>query len=83
MNNWVDYLISALATVGEQPLVDVLQVIHDKNLKLYRVIIYDVDYALSEGQIAATKTKTTIDDDLVKAAQGILNASATKNGITL
>lgn len=83
MNNWISYLITALATVGQQPIVDLLQAIHDKNIKLYRVIIYDADYALSEGQIAATKTATNIDDDIVKAAQGILNASATANGITL
>lgn len=83
MNTWVGYLITALATVGQQPVVDLLQAIHDKNLKLYRVIIYDADYALSEGQIAATKTVTKIDDELVAAAKGILNASASANGITL
>lgn len=83
MNTWISYLITALATVGQEPVVDFLQSIHDKNVKLYRVIIYDADYALSEGQVAATKTATNIDDSLIAAARQILTASATKNGITL
>lgn len=83
MNTWISYLITALATVGQQPVVDFLQAIHDKNIKLYRVIIFDADYALSEGQVAALKSATKIDDQLVAAAQGILKASASANGITL
>lgn len=83
MNTWVSYLITALATVGQQPVVDFLQAIHDKNIKLYRVIIFDADYALSEGKVAALKTATNIDDGIINAVQGILNASASANGITL
>ena len=83
MNTWISYIITALATVGQKPVVDFLQSIHDKDVKLYNAIIYGADYALSEGQVAATKTATNIDDSLVEAAQGILKASATVNGITL
>lgn len=83
MNTWISYLITALATVGQKPVVDFLQAIHEKDAKLYLAIIYGADYALSEGQIAATKTATNIDDTLVAAAQEILKASASANGITL
>lgn len=79
----IGLLITALKSVGKEPVVDFLQALHDKNPKLYLAIISVSDYLLSEGQVAATKTATTIDDVIVAALQEILAASATKNGITL
>jgi hypothetical protein len=79
----VPLLISALKAAGKQPAVDFLQSFHDKNVKLYRLIIYGLDYGLSEGAIAAVKSKTNIDDEMVAALQEIVAASAAVNGITL
>lgn len=79
----VGLLISAFKLVGQQPLVDLLQTINVKSPKLYKLIIYGADYALSEAQVAATKTATKIDDEVVEALQGVLSASASANGLTL
>lgn len=79
----IGLLISALKTAGKEPLVTLLQAIYDKNIKQYRAIVFVTDYLLSEGQLAATKTSTNIDDEVVAALQEIVAASATKNGITL
>lgn len=76
-------LISIFETVGETPAVDFLQSIHDKNLKFWRVIIYDADYGLELERSRAVKTATSLDDKLVTAFQTIITASALKNGITL
>lgn len=79
----VPLLISALKAAGKQPAVDFLQSFHDKNVKLYRLIIYGLDYGLSEGAVVALKSKTNIDDEMIAALQEIVSASAVANDLTL
>jgi hypothetical protein len=79
----VGLIISALLTVGTEPAVTFLQSIHDKNLKLYRAIVYSLDFLLTEGANAASKTETKIDDQLAVALRQVLNASASANSISL
>lgn len=81
--DFVALLMPILLTVGKEPAVTFLQSIFLKDVKLYKLIIAGLDYALSEGQIAALKTTTTIDDALISVIREIVVSSASSNGITL
>ena len=76
-------LISALLTVGKEPAVTFLQSIYLKDSKLYKLVIFGLDYALSEGQVAALKSENKIDDSLIVALKEVIAASASSNSIIL
>jgi len=79
----VSMLITAFKLVGKQPIVDVLQSLYTNNPSLYGAAIGVANFGLSEAQIAAAKTTTTIDDNVVAALREVIKASAAKNNVTL
>ena len=79
----VQMLITAFKLVGEQPIVDLGQALYTSNPSLYGAVIGIANFGLSEAQIAAAKTTTTVDDSIVVALKEVVKASADKNGVVL
>lgn len=79
----VQMLITAFKLVGEQPLVDILQSLYVSNPSMYGAAIALANYGLSEAEIAAAKTTTTIDDSIVAAVKEVIKTSADKNSVVL
>lgn len=76
-------LASTLETVGEAKLLTVLQELHDKNPALWETAVRGGHSLVTAVQPLVDKTKTPIDDAILKALGEALTSSANANGITL
>lgn len=76
-------LISALVAGEQDAVLTFLQSFYTKDPDEYKALIFLANYGLKKAAEAATKSETTLDDQTIAAAKGLLTASAAKNGITL
>lgn len=84
MNFLIKWLLPLIESTGETALISLLQNLHDTNLKSYTQLITGA-YPLIDIQLEdyAKKSKTTIDDDIVRRLKSALEQSALINNITL
>jgi hypothetical protein len=76
-------LAGVLESVGESKLEDALQLLHDKHPEQWQVAVRGGYSLVTALQPFAASTANKIDDAVLKSLGEALQASATKNGITL
>lgn len=83
-NNFlVELLAGTIESIGESKLVEVLQKCHDKNPATFATKVKALHEGLAWLQPEVEKSKTKIDDAVLKALLEALETSASTNGVTL
>jgi len=80
----VKWVLPLVETKGKEALYDLLQKLHDTDVKSYTQLVTGV-YPLIDVQLEdyAKKTKTTIDDDVVDDLKSTIEKSAKANSVIL
>lgn len=76
-------LLATFYSMGKPQLQKYLQDLHDKNEAWYKAAIFTANAGVQEGNKAAAKTATQLDDAALADIQDTLVTSAKANGITL
>lgn len=79
----LNFLSTAFATFGETKFIEVMQQLHDKNAIEYEAAIRGLHVGVLALQPLVDKSKTPIDDAVLKALGDAIVASAEANNVTL
>jgi hypothetical protein len=79
----LNFFTGALESAGEAKLVQVLQELHDTKPELYNAAVKGGHAFVLALQPLVDKSKTPIDDAVLKAIGEAITTSATSNGVEL
>lgn len=80
---FISLLLGTIEQLEETALIAILQNLHDKNLEQYKAAIYGGTALVGSLLPLVQKTKTNLDDIILRGLQDAINQSAANNGINL
>lgn len=80
---FISLLLGTIEQLEETALIAILQNLHDKDLEKYKAAIYGGAALVGALLPLVQKTKTNLDDVVLRGLQDAINQSAQNNGINL
>ena len=80
---FINLLLGSIEQLEESSLLAILQALHDKNIEQYKAAIYGGNALVTSLLPHVQKTKTNLDDVVLRGLQDAIQKSAANNGIDL